>query len=110
VIVEQREGRRLRSDEIVHHIDGDRLNYDPTNLMILDRPEHMRIHAKAKRTRWTDAERERAVELYEAGMTIADVSVALGRSYPQTRANLARFGRSRRPQETRALAAALKAA
>lgn len=39
-------GRKLRSDEIVHHIDGNKLNNDISNLEVLSRSEHNRIHAK----------------------------------------------------------------
>jgi hypothetical protein len=37
-------GRQLREDEIVHHIDGDKLNNDPGNLMVLRRADHSRAH------------------------------------------------------------------
>ena len=36
-------GRPLRSDEHIHHIDGNRTNNDVSNLMILDNSEHIRI-------------------------------------------------------------------
>lgn len=39
-------GRKLRSDEVVHHIDGNKLNNDISNLEVLSRSEHNRIHAK----------------------------------------------------------------
>jgi hypothetical protein len=66
VIVEEREGRRLRSDEIVHHQDHNPLNNDPRNLVILSRSEHQRLHArKNKAGRNTPEEEERAISLYE---------------------------------------------
>jgi len=37
-------GRALHSDEVVHHIDGDKQNNVPENLEILTRAEHMRKH------------------------------------------------------------------
>jgi hypothetical protein len=30
-----RKGRRLRPDEIVHHLDGDPTNNDPANLVVM---------------------------------------------------------------------------
>lgn len=36
-IVERREGRKLKSNEIVHHVDWNPLNNDPDNLVILTR-------------------------------------------------------------------------
>lgn len=39
-------GRPLRPDEHVHHIDGDGLNNDPTNLEVLSHAEHMARHRR----------------------------------------------------------------
>lgn len=44
VQMEERLGRRLREDECVHHIDGDRLNNDDNNLALLTRSGHTRLH------------------------------------------------------------------
>ena len=44
-IAEQKIGRKLQPGEVVHHIDGDRTNNDPENLMVLpSRSAHGRIH------------------------------------------------------------------
>lgn len=45
-VMEQHLGRKLSCDEHVHHIDGDRTNNDISNLVILSRGEHSRIHRK----------------------------------------------------------------
>lgn len=47
VIMEQRLGRRLSSSECVHHIDRDRANNDPSNLIVMSRSEHTRLHRRA---------------------------------------------------------------
>lgn len=45
VIAEQKIGRKLRPGEIVHHIDGNKHNNSPANLMILsNQAEHARLH------------------------------------------------------------------
>ena len=44
-IMSQNLGRPLRSDEIVHHIDHDRLNNDISNLEIMDRSGHSAYHS-----------------------------------------------------------------
>lgn len=46
VIGEKIAGRKLRSDEHVHHIDGDKHNNNASNLVILTASEHGKLHAK----------------------------------------------------------------
>lgn len=48
-IAEQIIGRRLRSNEIVHHIDFDKHNNDPSNLVIQSRSEHRKSHSSFER-------------------------------------------------------------
>ena len=44
VIMSRKLGRWLRRDEHVHHIDGNRRNNNPTNLLVVSRSEHTKIH------------------------------------------------------------------
>lgn len=37
-------GRALRSDEVVHHIDGDNTNNNPSNLKLMTQSEHAKLH------------------------------------------------------------------
>lgn len=46
VTMEQRIGRRLKPDEVVHHIDGDRSNNNPNNLALMTRSAHARLHRR----------------------------------------------------------------
>jgi HNH endonuclease len=62
-LVEQRDGRTLGPNEIVHHLDYDQLNNDPDNLVVLTRAEHMRLHGRDRKTRWTPEEQQRAQRL-----------------------------------------------
>jgi transposase-like protein len=104
LIVEEREGRKLLSDEIIHHVDGDPLNNRPENLVILTRAEHMRLHMAGRIVnKWTVDERVRAVDLYTSGLSIDEVARAMGRPYSSTRQVLERAGVTRTPAETRAL-------
>lgn len=43
-VMENYLGRKLESNEIVHHIDGNRHNNSLSNLTILTRAEHARLH------------------------------------------------------------------
>jgi len=44
VIAEQMLGRPLKRNEIVHHIDGNKHNNDPSNLQVMTQSEHVREH------------------------------------------------------------------
>jgi len=44
IVMENHLGRKIVSEEIVHHIDGNGKNNDIDNLQLMDRPEHGRIH------------------------------------------------------------------
>ena len=46
--MERHLGRKLRSDEEVHHIDGNRQNNKLKNLMVCSRQEHARIHKEQR--------------------------------------------------------------
>jgi len=43
-IMEQHLGRPLEKDEIVHHIDGDTLNNNPSNLEVMLKKDHDRMN------------------------------------------------------------------
>lgn len=44
LVMEEVIGRKLLREEIVHHIDGNRLNNAPENLTIMSNCEHARLH------------------------------------------------------------------
>lgn len=44
IVMEKKLGRGLKSDEIVHHIDGDIFNNNPENLQLVSRREHLLLH------------------------------------------------------------------
>jgi hypothetical protein len=46
VIAENFLGRLLNKDEVVHHIDGDKHNNAESNLVVMNRIDHMRLHSK----------------------------------------------------------------
>ena len=43
-VMEEILGRKLAKDEVVHHLDGNKLNNDPSNLQVMTRAEHSRLH------------------------------------------------------------------
>ena len=49
IVAEEKIGRRLRPEEVVHHIDGDQTNDHPDNLEVYaDQAEHAGYHGKTK--------------------------------------------------------------
>lgn len=50
LVMEAKLGRYLEPTEVVHHIDGNRENNDPANLMLFsNNGEHVRFHALERR-------------------------------------------------------------
>jgi hypothetical protein len=49
VIIERIIGRPLRPDEQVHHKDKNPLNNEPSNLELMTRAEHERLHGEERR-------------------------------------------------------------
>ena len=43
-VMELHLGRKLKTEELIHHIDMDKLNYDISNLYLTDRDAHVTIH------------------------------------------------------------------
>jgi hypothetical protein len=104
MVMENKLGRPLRSDEIVRHRDGDLLNNDLDNLFIVSRDEQFTLSMTAEgKQPWTEEEKDKAVRLYCSGLTIDEVATAVGRSYSATRRLLARWAVLRTPQRSRAL-------
>jgi hypothetical protein len=63
IVIENFIGRRLKENEVVHHIDGDKLNNDIKNLDICTVGEHNNCHAKAERI---------VFQLYKEGKVLYD--------------------------------------
>ncbi len=82
LVAEARAGRPLGRTEVVHHVDHNRLNNDPANLVVLSLAEHTRLHRTGTRGRHArPEERERAKRLVGQGMRIQEVADILRRPH-----------------------------
>jgi transcription elongation factor Elf1 len=63
IVVENHIGRRLTQNEVVHHIDGDKMNNNIENLDICTVTEHNNCHAKAEQI---------VFQLYKEGKVLYD--------------------------------------
>src|SRR5580704_7235265 len=66
-VMELKLGGKLASDEDVHHVEGNKANNDPANLVLLTPSENQRLHACWSRKPWTPEQSTRALGLREAG-------------------------------------------
>lgn len=48
VVAEEMLGRSLKDFEVVHHLDGNKKNNSPDNLLVLERDQHTKLHAWIK--------------------------------------------------------------
>lgn len=65
IVAEQKLGRKLRPGEIVHHKDGDKQNYLPENLEILDsQKEHAKVHQKDGRFKNVNRKKVNSIEIH----------------------------------------------
>ena len=59
IIAEQMIGRPLTSDEVVHHINGDKKDNRPENLQVMLKSEHMSMHSSE---RWAKKKQKEATQ------------------------------------------------
>ena len=47
-VAENKVGRKLRSDEVVHHQDGNKTNFRKNNLSVMSRSFHSKLESKIR--------------------------------------------------------------
>ena len=79
-IMEYHLKRKLKTNEVVHHIDGNRENNTLENLEIISDLVHRKYHGHQKKRRLTPEEIEAIKILHRLGWTIAKIREQLKRS------------------------------
>ena len=86
LVAQQILGRPLLPDEVVHHLDGNGLNNDPSNLVVLNRGAHTVEHLKLA------IDIERAKALFADGLSCPKIAKELGVSRNTVDKNLKTAG------------------
>lgn len=76
-LMEQKIGRKLNFNEVVHHIDGNKLNNNIDNLEIISRGNHIKLHPeinkKSIEVNSIDLDIEKIIELRKT-MSISEIA------------------------------------
>lgn len=88
-IMELHLGRKLKSDEIVHHKDGWKEHNEVSNLMITNKHDHAGYHRilreerRLARQEMSDEDLKTVIELAEKGSFVSDIAKAIAWSKPK---------------------------
>ena len=75
-LAEQRLGRKLSPDEVVHHVNGNKKDNRPENLMVMSKTEHYRLHSNE---RWSCPDSRKGCHgavLFGTWMTVREIAEA----------------------------------
>jgi hypothetical protein len=80
LVMERELGRKLKRNEEVHHLDQNKLNNDPANLVVLSKSHHARLHWSSPARRENQSEKmQKAYDEYK----VLDWQVRKGRKGSQ---------------------------
>ena len=95
LVMEKILGRRLKPDEIVHHIDFNKQNNSPENLQLVDQEEHRRIHNFQTKEYKSKGDIKQIKDLYEQGFSTRQIAAQTGISKSAVGEKIRKLGISR---------------
>lgn len=104
IVAEGRLGRKLLPNEVVHHIDHDKLNDSSENLLVMDSKEHNRLHARLNHQTgafdnsgpnnllWKDLPKGDVIRMYLSGDSLRKIGRKFGCKHDTIKRHLIYWG------------------
>jgi hypothetical protein len=91
LLMEEKIGRPLKEDEVVHHIDGNRDNNNIENLMLMSKAKHFSLHNRGEQSHFSKLTKEDVREI-KIHLAYGDTAISIAIKYsvnPMTIYNIA---------------------
>lgn len=103
IVLEDKIGRKLKPNEVAHHIDINKQNDSPDNLLLVDKSEHSVLHCKKnwadgkfpiadKKYNWAGFSKEESIALFLSGVSLRAIGRKYGVKHDTVKTHLTHWG------------------